>query len=84
MGDLIRTAPAVVRDTAIGFYGAGCPHVGIGIECFIQQVNKLIFHYNCSRDTRFLLKVSLEYMIVELGISDQPSRSHTKKLKRIG
>ena len=26
----------------IGFYGAGCTH--IGIECFIAQVNKLLMH----------------------------------------
>ena len=29
MGGLIQTAPREMRDMSIGFYGAGCPHVGI-------------------------------------------------------
>ena len=52
---------------SIGFYGAGCPHVGI--ECFITQVNKLLMHYGCKSNNGLKLKLSLEYMIVELGIS---------------
>ena len=45
MGSLVRTAPAAIRDTDIGFYGTGCPHVGT--ECLVEQVNKLIMHYGC-------------------------------------
>ena len=70
MGGLIRTAPAAVRHTDAGFYGTGCPHVGV--ECFVQQVNKLLMHYRCSSNTGFSMKVLLEYMVVELGISGQP------------
>ena len=77
MGGLIRTAPAAIRDTDIGFYGAGCPHVGV--ECFVQQINKLIMHYGCSSNTGFSMKMSLEYMILELGISGQPFQESYKQ-----
>ena len=33
MGGLIRSAPREIRDTDMGFYGAGCPHVRI--ECMV-------------------------------------------------
>ena len=70
LGGLIRTAPREMRDMNIGFYGACCPHVGV--ECFIAQVNKLLMHYGCASNNGLKLKVSLEYLIVELGISVQP------------
>lgn len=70
MGGLIRTAPAEVRDLSRGFYGAGCPHVGV--ECFVGQVNKLLMHYGCKSNNGLKLRLSLECLIVELGISAQP------------
>ena len=70
MGGLIRTAPREMRDMSIGFYGAGCPHVGI--ECFIAQVNKLLMHYGCKSNNGLKLQLSLEYLIAELGVSEQP------------
>ena len=54
----------------IGFYGSGCPHVGI--VCLVAQINKLLMHYGCKSNVGLELKISLEYMICELGISDQP------------
>ena len=70
LGGLIRTAPREMRDMDVGFYGAGCPHVGV--ECFIAQMNKLLMHYGCMSNNGLKLKVSLEYLIVELGVSTQP------------
>ena len=70
LGGLIWSAPHEIRDTNIGFYRAGCPHVGI--ECLIAQVNKLLMHYGCKSNNGLKMKLSFEYIIVELGISDQP------------
>jgi len=71
-----------MRDMNIGFYGAGCPHVGV--ECFIAQVNKLLMHYGCASNNGLKLKVSLEYLIVELGISAQPlQESYERYSERI-
>ena len=82
MGGLIRTAPAPIRDLDMGFYGAGCPHVSI--ECFVQQINKLIMHYGCKSNNGLSMKVSLEYMILELGISGQPfQESYVKYEQRV-
>ena len=69
-GGLIRSAPHDIRDTDIGFYGAGCPHVGI--ECLIEQINKLLMHYGCASNNGLKLKVSLEFLIAEVGLSHQP------------
>ena len=70
MGGMRRLAPHKIRDTNIGFYGAGCPHVGI--ECLIDQLNKLLMHYGCTSNNGLKLKILLEYIICEMGISDQP------------
>ena len=53
-----------------GFYGVGCPHPGV--ECFVQQINKLQAHYDCDSNLGLKVSVSIEMMIVELGISAQP------------
>ena len=54
MGGLRRSALFQIRDTNIGFYGAGCPHVGI--ECLIPQINKLLMHYGCKSNDGLNLK----------------------------
>ena len=69
MGGLVQSAPRQIRDTSIGFYGAGCPHVGV--ECLIAQLNKLLMHYGCKSNTGLKLKLSLECIMVELGLSGQ-------------
>ena len=63
----------------IGFYGAGCPHVGV--ECFIAQINKLLMHYGCRSNDGLKLKISLEYIILELGLSAQPLQTSYEKYK---
>ena len=70
MGGVIRSAPVPLRQLDAGFYGVGCPHVGV--ECFVEQTNKLLMHYGCPSSVGFGCKVSLEYVILELGVSFQP------------
>ena len=77
LGGVIRSAPREIRDTNIGFYGAGCPHVGV--ECLIAQLNKLQMHYGCTGSDGLLQKMSLELLIVELGRSAQPLQESYKK-----
>ena len=57
-------------DTSIDFYGSGCQHTGI--ECLIAQLNKLLMHCGCKSNCGLKLKLSLECMMVELGLSGQP------------
>ena len=61
-GGLVRSAPSRIRDMSLGFYGTGCPHVGV--ECLIAQVGKLLVHYGCSSNNGFALKMSLKLLVV--------------------
>ncbi len=53
-----------------GFYGIGCPHPGV--ECLIAQLTKLMVHYGCRSGVGLQLQVSMEMMIIKLGLSLQP------------
>ena len=64
------SAPRQIRDTSISFSGAGWPHMGI--ECLIAQLLKLLMHYGYKSNTGLKLKLSLDSMMVELGLSRQP------------
>ena len=57
LGGVVRTAPAAVRQLSLGFYGVGCPH--LGIECLEAQLGKLLMHYGCSSSTRLRMQTSL-------------------------
>ena len=82
MGGIIRSAPVPLRQMDAGFFGVGCPHVGV--ECFVEQTNKLLMHYGCPSSVGFGCKVSLEYMILELGVAFQPFQiSYKKYAKRL-
>jgi hypothetical protein len=70
LGGVIRTAPAPVRTLGKGFYGVGCPHVGL--ESLIQQVSKLLMHYGCSSNVGPKMKLSYNQLVIELGMSEQP------------
>lgn len=70
LGGVVRSAPKGLRQLAPGFYGVGCPHPAI--ECVIAQLNKLLMHYGCSSGLALQLQTSMEYMIIELGMSGQP------------
>ena len=77
MGGVIRNAPAGVRQKSRGFYGFGCPHVGL--ESFVEQTNKVIIRYGCPSNLGLKMKISLEYMILEVVISLQPLQESYKK-----
>ena len=70
LGGVIRLAPRDLRQMSKGFYGAGCPHPGV--ECFIQQIQKLQAHYGCDSNLGLKISVSIEMLIVELGVLVQP------------
>ena len=80
MGGVIRSAPVPLRQLDAGFFGVGCPHVGV--ECFVEQINKLLMHYGCPSSVGFGCKVSLEYVILELGVSFQPFQLSYKKYSK--
>ena len=80
MGGVICSAPASLRQLDAGFFGIGCPHVGV--ECFVEQINKMLIHYGCSSSVGFGFKVSVEYMILELGVAFQPFQVSYKKYSK--
>ena len=70
LGGIVCTVPREVRHTSLGFYGAGCPH--LGVECALGKINKLLMHFGCPSSLGIEMKTSLELMILELGVSLQP------------
>jgi hypothetical protein len=70
LGGIRRSANRMVRQLDRGFYGAGCPHPGI--ECLIAQVSTILTHYGCDTAVGRLLQVSLELLLLELGVGSQP------------
>lgn len=70
LGGIIRSAKRGIRQTDRGFYGAGCHHPGV--ECLVEQANKLLMHYGCQSSVGLKMQMSIELLIVEMGISLQP------------
>ncbi len=70
LGGLRLTITWEICRLGIGFYGRGCPDPSI--ECTVEQINKLLMHYDCKMVVGILLQASLEFLIVELGLSMQP------------
>jgi len=70
LGGIIWSAQVSLRQLDIGFFGAGCPRVGV--ECIIAQVNKLMMHYSCPSNIGQKLAMSLGFLTLELGLSLQP------------
>ena len=69
--------PREVRQMSSEFYGVGCPHVGV--ECFVQQIDKLFTHYRCNSSLGLKMRTLVEMIVTELGISSQPfQESFTK------
>jgi hypothetical protein len=77
LGGIRRSANRMVRQLDRGFYGAGCPHPGI--ECFIAQISFILTHYGCDTAVGRLLQVSLELLILEVGIGSQPFQANYNK-----
>jgi hypothetical protein len=69
-GGIRLSSPKILRTLDRGFYGVGFPNPGL--ECFVAQVTKLLVHYGCRSSLGREMLVSLELMIVELGLSSQP------------
>ena len=70
IGGLIRSARRELRSLDTGFYGLGYPHWGI--EALIEAYRKFYTHYGTTSDLGVQLQMSLELLICEVGISDQP------------
>ena len=65
LGGVIRLAPKELRTISKGFYD-------IDVECCISQTNKLLMHYGCPSSLGKFMQMSLNFMILEMGISTQP------------
>lgn len=70
LGGLRSSVKRELRQLATGFYGGGCPDPGV--ECAVAQVNKLLMHYGCNTTVGLKLQASMEFFIIELGLSAQP------------
>ncbi len=66
-GGVRRLAPTILRQLDRGFYGMGCPH--LGVECLVAQITKLLIHYGYRSSLGLEMSVSMELLITELGIS---------------
>ena len=75
MGGVIRPAPKALQMLDIGFGGIRCPHPGI--ECLIEQLNKLSMHYGCSLSIWTALQTSMESLILELGLTSTSPFSYS-------
>ena len=81
LGGVPCTAPAGVCQTHRGFYGIGFPHVGV--DCFIDQTNKVLMKYGCPPNVGMKMKIFTEYMILDMGISLQPLQESYKKYEQL-
>ncbi len=70
LGGIRRSVKQEVRYLGKGFFGSSCPHMGV--ECFVGQLEKLLTHYGTNTVVGNLLQLSMELLIIELGLSDQP------------
>ena len=77
---VIRSAPRDLRQLTSGFFGVGCPY--LGVKCLVQQVTKLHTHYGCRSNMGLKLKVLLETLAVEMGVSSQPLQQSFKKYSK--
>jgi hypothetical protein len=70
LGGVRRSACRMVRQLDRGFYGVGCPHPAV--ECLAAQTTTILTHYGCETAVGRLLQVSVELLILELGMGGQP------------
>lgn len=70
LGGVRRSANRMARQLDIGFFGVGCPHPAV--ECMVSQLNHLLRHYGCETAVGRLLQVSMELLLIELGMGSQP------------
>ncbi len=70
IGGVQKSVRRELQQLGRGFYGVGLPHPGT--ECLLGQVNKLLLHYSSPTGLGKHLQVSMELLIVEVGVSPQP------------
>jgi hypothetical protein len=70
LGGIRRSACRKVRQLDRGFFGVGCPHPAV--ECLAAQTTTILTHYGCETAAGRLLQVSVELLILELGMGSQP------------
>ena len=80
LGGIRRSANRMVRQLDRGFYGVGCPHPGI--ECLVAQCSRILTHYGCETAVGKLLQVSIELLVLELGVSSQPFQADYNKYNK--
>ncbi len=73
LGGVIRTALLDCRMVDAGFYCPGLPHPGV--KALIAMSNKLLMHFRCRTALGTFLKTSYSFLLLELGVSFQPSQS---------
>ena len=66
LGGIIRSAPKSIIQVYKGFYGAGCPH--LGVESLVEQLNKFLMHYGCKTSVGLKMQLYLELLTLEIGI----------------
>ena len=77
IGGIIYSAPKSIIQIDKGFYGVGCPH--LGVKNMVEQLNKLLMHYGCSTGLGLNMQLSLEILTLEMGISSQPLEEAYKR-----
>ena len=66
---VIRLEPEAIKQVDRGFYGAGCPY--LGVKNMVEQLKKLLMYYGCSTGVGLNMQLSLELITLEIGISSQ-------------
>ena len=59
-----------LRQMDRGFYRVGFPHPGV--ECLAGQISKLLSHYGSMSGLEKHMQVSMELLVIKVGISLQP------------
>ncbi len=67
LGGIRRSAPQMAWQLDGGFFGISCP-----IECFSAQLSQYLTHYGCESAVGRMLQVSVELLILEVGIGGKP------------
>ena len=66
----MRLVQSEVRQLAVDFYGAGCPHPGV--EATVTQAKRMIMHYGIHSSLGHKMQISTELMLIDLGFTFQP------------
>jgi hypothetical protein len=69
-GGVHQMAQVALRQLDQGFFGIGCPH--LGVECLVAQLTKLLVHYGCRLGLGIQMQVTTEVLLTELGLLSQP------------